>query len=84
MLFTQQTVAQVQQATGKNVVMSNVDYTFSGTPITKSSIKYKAKIGADVSYDVLTFNNGTFSLHGDGGFQNVSVLTWLRNPECTS
>jgi hypothetical protein len=46
--FTQNTVARVRQATGLNVVMSNVGYNFQGTFESRNSVKYNAKIGSDV------------------------------------
>lgn len=71
--FTQRVVAEVRaQFPGYNVVMSNVGYSFTGTTISKSSTSYNAKVGSNVSYDVLTFTSGTFTLEGDGGFENVS------------
>jgi NADH dehydrogenase FAD-containing subunit len=72
--FTQETVSAVSiQFPGKTVVMSNVGYSLSCTPDVKSSTSYNAKVGSNVSYDVLVFGSGcTFVLKGDGGFENVS------------
>ncbi|KAH8897718.1 hypothetical protein GQ53DRAFT_817996 [Thozetella sp. PMI_491] len=86
--FTQNTVARVRQATGQNVVMSNVGYNFQGTFTSRTSTKYKAKVGSDVSFDVITFKSGTFDLKGDGGFQNASFssLYWayIVDGTCTA
>ncbi|EXF77909.1 hypothetical protein CFIO01_04163 [Colletotrichum fioriniae PJ7] len=73
--FTQNVVARVREQTKYNVIMSNVGYDFQGDFIDRTSTKYNAKIGADVSYDVITFKTGTFTLKGDGGYENVSKKT---------
>ncbi|TPX09859.1 uncharacterized protein E0L32_008881 [Thyridium curvatum] len=72
--FTQNVVARARQETGLNVIMSNVGYTFDGTVVSRTSTKYKAKVGSDVSFDVITFESGTFDLKGDGGFQNWAFI----------
>lgn len=59
--------------------MSNVGYTLTGTPDVLQKTSYKAKVGSNVSYDVLVFGTGhTFTLNGDGGFENVSTSEILR------
>ncbi|KAK0102198.1 hypothetical protein ONS95_001007 [Cadophora gregata] len=80
--FTQETVASViNQFPTKNVVMSNVGYSISCTPDVVSSTSYKAKVGSNVSYDVLVFGSGcTFELQGDGGFENWA---YIRQASCT-
>lgn len=53
--------------------MSNVGYSISCTPTVVQGTSYKAKVGSNVSFDVLIFGSGcTFTLEGDGGFENVS------------
>ncbi|KAH6682631.1 hypothetical protein B0J14DRAFT_672993 [Halenospora varia] len=78
--FTQETVSAVSvQFPGMSVVMSNVGYTITGTPLTVQKTSYKAKVGSNVSYDVLVFGAGsTFTLNGDGGFENWAYVT--RSP----
>lgn len=77
--FTQRTVADLRRRfPGTNFVMSNVGYSFNGRIIAKKQVFYHNKVGARVSYDVISFKRGTFVLRGDGGFQNVS-LPCLRN-----
>ncbi|RDW74942.1 hypothetical protein BP6252_06084 [Coleophoma cylindrospora] len=70
--FTQETVAAVKsQFPGKAVVMCNVGYTTTGTIDVVQKTSYKAKVGSNVSFDVLVFGKGvTFTRNGDGGFQN--------------
>lgn len=69
--YTQQVVGSaVIQFPGKNIVMANVGYEFTGTPITIQRAVYDAKVGSNVDFDVLIFETGTFTLEGDGGFQN--------------
>lgn len=74
--FTQETVSAVWTqfgASGKSVVMSNVGYSLSCTPDVLYSTSYNAKVGSNVSFDVLVFGAGcAFTLKGDGGFENVS------------
>ncbi|KAH6678737.1 hypothetical protein B0J14DRAFT_330909 [Halenospora varia] len=49
--LTQQVVGTLAiEFPGKNIVMSNVGYTFTGTPLAKSNIVYNAKVGSDVTY----------------------------------
>ncbi|KAG4412714.1 hypothetical protein IFR04_014145 [Cadophora malorum] len=74
--FTQETVASVSaQFPGQSVIMSNVGYTLSCTPEVLSSTSYNAKVGSNVSFDVLVFGSGcTFSLEGDGGFENWAYI----------
>lgn len=49
--MTQQVVGTLAiEFPGKNIVMSNVGYTFTGTPLAKSNIVYNAKVGSDVTY----------------------------------
>jgi hypothetical protein len=49
MYFTQQVVGTAAiQFPGKNIVMSNVGYTFTGTALTTQRAVYNAKIGSDV------------------------------------
>ncbi|KAH7317874.1 hypothetical protein BKA65DRAFT_557282 [Rhexocercosporidium sp. MPI-PUGE-AT-0058] len=81
--FTQETVSSVSgQFPGKTVVMSNVGYTLSCTPDALSSTSYKAKVGSNVSYDVLVFGAGcTFDLQGDGGFENWA---FIKQAACTA
>lgn len=60
-------------------MMSNVGYTFTGTVDVKQTTSYKAKVGSNVSYDVLVFGaGGTFTLQGDGGFENVRLSIILK------
>ncbi|KAF6824763.1 hypothetical protein CMUS01_10095 [Colletotrichum musicola] len=86
--FTQNTVAQVRQRTKNNVIMSKVGYDFKGTFIDRTSTKYKVKVSADVSFDVIQFKTGSFTLKGDGGFQNWAYVvdgtctTNGRNVDC--
>ncbi|PVH78488.1 hypothetical protein DL98DRAFT_573091 [Cadophora sp. DSE1049] len=81
--FTQETVGAVSaQFPGKTVVMSNVGYTLSCTPDVLSSTSYNAKVGSNVSFDVLVFGTGcTFNLEGDGGFENWA---YIRQSSCTA
>ncbi|KAE9370856.1 hypothetical protein N431DRAFT_442638 [Stipitochalara longipes BDJ] len=74
--FTQETVSAVSvQFPGRSVVMSNVGYSLTCTPEVIQHTSYNAKIGYNVSYDVLIFGNGcTFTLKGDGGFQNWAYI----------
>ncbi|KAL2065296.1 hypothetical protein VTL71DRAFT_2965 [Oculimacula yallundae] len=74
--FTQETTASVAAAfPGQGVIMSNVGYDLSCTPPVLYSTKYKAKVGRDVSYDVLIVEKGcTFTLKGDGGFENWAFV----------
>ncbi|KAH8666043.1 hypothetical protein BGZ60DRAFT_61017 [Tricladium varicosporioides] len=81
--LTQQVVGTLAiEFPGKNIILSNVGYTFTGTPLAKSNIVYNAKVGSDVTFDVIVFNSGTFTFQGDGGFQNVSAtctdFIWLK------
>ncbi|CZT52999.1 uncharacterized protein RSE6_14430 [Rhynchosporium secalis] len=74
--FTQETTASIAATfPGKTVVMSNVGYSLSCTPEALTSTKYKAKVGSDVSYDVLIIGAGCkFNLEGDGGFENWAYV----------
>lgn len=66
---------------GKNIVMANVGYGFTGKTITVQRAIYDAKVGSDVTFDVLVFDAGnTFTLKGDGGFQNVSTPVLISLP----
>jgi hypothetical protein len=57
--------------------MSNVGYSLTCAPEVLEKTSYKAKVGSNVSFDVLIFGAGcTFTLNGDGGFQNVSRLAF--------
>lgn len=71
--FTQETVSALAAAfPTATIVMSNVGYDLVGTPIVKQETSYKAKVGSNVSYDVLVIGAGqSFTLKGDGGFENV-------------
>lgn len=82
--FTQETVSAVSaQFPGNSVVMSNVDYTISCAPEVVQHTSYKAKVGSNVSYDVLIIGAGCkFTLKGDGGFQNVSFSPIFEGLEC--
>ncbi|KAH8774978.1 hypothetical protein F5882DRAFT_464666 [Hyaloscypha sp. PMI_1271] len=74
--FTQETVSAVSvEFPGRSVVMSNVGYSLTCTPEVIQHTSYKAKVGSNVSYDVLIFGSGcTFTLKGDGGFQNWAYI----------
>ncbi|KAF8862497.1 hypothetical protein BDZ45DRAFT_739140 [Acephala macrosclerotiorum] len=55
--------------------MSNVGYSLPCTPEVIQKTSYKAKVGSNVSYDILIFSAGcTFTLNGDGGFQNWAYI----------
>ena len=78
--FTQQVVGSAAiQFPNKKIVMSNVGYSFEGTTITTQRAVYDAKVGSNVDFDVFVFDKATFTLKGDGGFQN-----WCyQAPGCT-
>ncbi|KAK0111666.1 hypothetical protein ONS95_002011 [Cadophora gregata] len=79
--FTQETVTAVyKKFPTKTVVMSNVGYSLSCQPTVVQRTSYKAKVGSNVSYDVLVFGKGcTFTLKGDGGFENWA---YIRQSSC--
>jgi len=78
--FTQQVAREVHtRLPGYNVVVCNVGYSLTGSGFQRvSGTSFKAKFGANVSFDVIIFNSPkTFVRRGDGGFQNVSNM---KNP----
>ncbi|KAL5330755.1 hypothetical protein ACEPPN_000276 [Leptodophora sp. 'Broadleaf-Isolate-01'] len=77
--LTQETVARlVTEFPDDNIVVCNVGFDFSdGTILEQGTISFNAKIGANVSFEVLRFRTGKFVRRGDGGFANwaYSVFT---------
>ncbi|KAH6663298.1 hypothetical protein F5X68DRAFT_237524 [Plectosphaerella plurivora] len=67
---------------GNAVVVTNVGFDFTdGEILEQDTIRFDAKIGATVTFEVLRFQKGTFTLKGDGGFINWA---WSApNPPCT-
>ncbi|KAG9230518.1 hypothetical protein BJ875DRAFT_444941 [Amylocarpus encephaloides] len=75
--FTQETVAAVSAAfSGQPVITSNVGYSITGTaPVTVQETSYNAKVGSNVSFDVIILSSGSFfTLEGDGGFENWAYI----------
>ncbi|KAJ6201660.1 hypothetical protein J3E72DRAFT_370626 [Bipolaris maydis] len=75
--FTQRVVSDVHaRYPGFNVVVCNVGYKLEGPGYQNVvSTKYRAAVGADVTYDVVLFSSPkTFTRQGDGGFQNWAYL----------
>ncbi|KAH7349744.1 hypothetical protein B0T11DRAFT_301939 [Plectosphaerella cucumerina] len=67
---------------GNAIVVTNVGFSFTdGEILQQDTIRFDAKIGATVTFEVLRFQKGTFTLQGDGGFINWA---WSApNPPCT-
>ncbi|EUC41348.1 hypothetical protein COCMIDRAFT_8915 [Bipolaris oryzae ATCC 44560] len=75
--FTQRVVSEVHaRYPGFNVVVCNVGYKLEGSGYQNVvSTKYRAAVGADVTFDVVLFSSPkTFTRQGDGGFQNWAYL----------
>ncbi|KZL82340.1 hypothetical protein CI238_12173, partial [Colletotrichum incanum] len=76
-VFTQRVAAAVsQQNPGLSVVVCNVGYSVTGNPAQSvTSVSYNAKVGSNVSFDVVVFRKGsTFTRRGDGGFENWAYI----------
>ncbi|KAH9204222.1 hypothetical protein DL95DRAFT_418426 [Leptodontidium sp. 2 PMI_412] len=77
--LTQETVARlITEFPDDKIVVCNVGFDFSaGTILEQGTISFNAKIGANVSFEVLRFRTGKFVRRGDGGFANwaYSVFT---------
>ncbi|KAF2086393.1 hypothetical protein K490DRAFT_66582 [Saccharata proteae CBS 121410] len=75
--FTQRVVADVSaQFPGQSVVVCNVGYSLTGSgQQLVYSTSYNAKIGSDVTFDVIVFKSPKdFVRHGDGGYQNWAYM----------
>ncbi|RYN17924.1 hypothetical protein AA0115_g11564 [Alternaria tenuissima] len=71
--FTQNTAKDVAaQFPGHSVIVCNVGYSLSGSgDQLVYSTSYNAKVGSDVTFDVIVFKSPkTFDRRGDGGYEN--------------
>lgn len=69
--FTQEVAASVYAQFGnKAVVVCNVGYSMTPAAESVTSTNYGAKLGSDVTFDVVVFTTGTFVRKGNGGYEN--------------
>jgi hypothetical protein len=60
-------------ANGNAVIVCNTFFETTGSVLSRSTQRYDAALGADVTFEVVVLGRGgTFNRIGDGGFENVS------------
>ncbi|KAH6691255.1 hypothetical protein F5X68DRAFT_259350 [Plectosphaerella plurivora] len=70
--FTQDVARQTAAAfPGRGVVVCNVGFGTTGTIQSQNTVRYDAKLGTTVTFEVVVLAPGaTFTRRGDGGFEN--------------
>ncbi|KAG7142346.1 hypothetical protein HYQ46_007646 [Verticillium longisporum] len=70
--FTQDVAARTAAAfPGRGVVVCNVGFKTTGTVVQQTTVRYNAKLGTTVTFEVVVLGAGaSFTRQGDGGFEN--------------
>ncbi|PNH73291.1 hypothetical protein VDGD_09319 [Verticillium dahliae] len=70
--FTQDVAARTAAAfPGRGVVVCNVGFKTTGTVVQQTTVRYDAKLGTTVTFEVVVLGAGaSFTRQGDGGFEN--------------
>ncbi|KAM0282980.1 hypothetical protein ACHAQH_002791 [Verticillium albo-atrum] len=80
--FTQEVARDTAAAfPGHGVVVCNMGFGTTGTIAHQQTVRYNAKLGTTVTFEVVVLAPGaTFTLRGDGGFENWA---WSIPNTCT-
>lgn len=80
--FTQRVAREAfGRSGGRAVIVCNVGFATTGNIFSRTTQRYDANLGADVTFEVVVLERGaSFTRQGDGGFENVS-RTMERKPE---